>query len=72
MKQTIDFEYTDICIEDSRLFVYNQTRFMMINNNGTVKYDGELGGSVLKVLSTDQYAGLLVVYEDKMERIRLR
>ena len=72
MTKTIDFEYTDICVEDSRLLVYNQTRFMMINNNGTVKYDGELGGSVIKVISADQYAGLLVVYEDKMERIRLR
>ena len=68
----IDFEYTDIVVEDNRLLAYNQNRFEVVGYNGTVRFNGELGGSILRIIPIDAYSRFLVVYEDKMERIRLR
>ena len=67
-----DFEYTDVYVDEGRILVYNQTRFKMVGFNGVVKYDGELSGGILKVIPVDRYASFLVVYDDKMERVRLR
>ncbi len=72
LDHNIDFEYTDICLDEGRVLIYNQTRFRLVGFNGVVKYDGELSGSILKVIPADRYASFLVVYEDKMERIKLR
>ncbi len=72
MTSSIDFEYTDICVEDGRLLVYNQNRLEVISYNGTVKYNGEMGGSIRRIIPIDKYARFLVVYDDRLEKIRLR
>ena len=69
---SIDFEYTDIVVEDARILVYNQNRLQIISMNGNIAYNGELGGSIRRIIPVDNYARFLVVYEDKLERIRLR
>lgn len=72
LTSSIDFEYTDICVEDGRLLVYNQNRLEVISYNGTVKYNGEMGGSIRRIIPIDKYARFLVVYDDRLEKIRLR
>ncbi|MCR5282216.1 MAG: DUF5711 family protein [Lachnospiraceae bacterium] len=68
----IDFDYNDVIVEDNRLIAYNQTDMTIVGYNGVVKYNGELSGGVRQIIPMDAYSKFLFVYEDKLEKIRLR
>ncbi len=72
MKTAVDFEYTDVIVEDNRLIAYNQNRMLIAGYNGVVKYNDELSGGVQEILPLDKYSRFLFVYPDKMEKVRLR
>ena len=72
MTETIDFEYTDLIVENDRILVYNQNQLVIYGLNGVKKYEGELGGTIQAVVPTASDAKLLVVLEDSIQLIKLR
>ena len=72
MTETIDFEYTDLIVENDRILVYNQNQLVIYGLNGVKKYEGELGGTIRAIVPTSSDTKLLVVLEDSIQLIKLR
>lgn len=72
MSETIDFEYTDLIVENDRILVYNQNQLVIYGLNGVKKYEGELGGTIQAIVPTSSNTKLLVVLEDSIQLIKLR
>lgn len=72
MTETINFEYTDLIVENDRILVYNQNQLVIYGLNGVKKYEGELGGTIRAIVPTSSDTKLLVVLEDSIQLIKLR
>ena len=72
MTETIDFEYTDLIVENDRILVYNQNQLVIYGLNGVKKYEGKLGGTIRAIVPTSSDTKLLVVLEDSIQLIKLR
>lgn len=72
LSETIDFEYTDLIVENDRILVYNQNQLVIYGLNGVKKYEGELGGTIQAIVPTSSNTKLLVVLEDSIQLIKLR
>lgn len=72
LSETIDFEYTDLIVENDRILVYNQNQLVIYGLNGVKKYEGELGGTIQAIVPTSSGTKLLVVLEDSIQLIKLR
>ena len=72
MSETIDFEYTDLIVENDRILVYNQNQLVIYGLNGVKKYEGGLGGTIQAIVPTSSNTKLLVVLEDSIQLVKLR
>lgn len=69
---TMDFEYTNIVLDQKKVIIYNEARVVVLGMNGVVKYDGELGGSLQALIPTESQSRLIGVFSDEIRLIKLR
>lgn len=72
ISHTVDFEYTDILLENKSVIIYNEARILILGLNGVVKYDGDLGGNIQSLIPTDSQSKLLAVFPDGIKLIKFR
>ena len=68
----MDFEYTNIVLDQKKVIIYNEARVVVLGMNGVVKYDGELGGSLQALIPTESQSRLIGVFSDEIRLIKLR
>jgi len=72
LEHEIDFEYTDIILDEKRAVIYNETKVLVLGMNGVEKYKGELGGNIQVLIPTEMSDKLLAVFSDGIKLIKLR
>lgn len=72
LEHSIDFEYTDIILDDKKAIIYNEEKVLVLGINGVEKYKGELGGNIQVLIPTDANNKLLAVFSDGIKLIKLR
>jgi hypothetical protein len=68
----IDFEYTDIILDEKKAVIYSEDRAVVFGLNGVVKYDDTLGGNIQSLIPTESQSKLLAVSSDGIRLIKLR
>lgn len=72
LEHKIDFEFTDIILDQKRAVIYNETKVFVLGMNGVEKYKGELGGNIQVLIPTETNDKLLAVFSDGIRLIKLR
>lgn len=72
LEHKIDFEFTDIILDEKRAVIYNETKVFVLGMNGVEKYKGELGGNIQVLIPTETNDKLLAVFSDGIRLIKLR
>lgn len=68
----IDFEFTDIILDEKQAIIYNEAKVFVLGINGVEKYKGELGGNIQVLIPTETNGKMLAVFSDGMKLIKLR
>lgn len=72
LEHKIDFEFTDIILDEKRAVIYNETKVFVLGINGVEKYKGELGGNIQVLIPTEASDKMLAVFSDGIKLIKLR
>ncbi len=68
----IDFEFSDIILDDKKAIIYNETKVLVLGLNGVEKYKGDLGGNIQFLIPADSGDKLLAVFPDGIKLMKLR
>ena len=72
LKHTIDFEFSDIILDEKKVVIYNEKKILVLGLNGVEKYKGELGGNIQVLIPTGTNDKILAVFSDGIKLIKLR
>ncbi len=72
LQHKIDFEFTDIILDENRAVIYNETKVFVLGMNGVEKYKGEIGGNIQVLIPAESNDKLLAVFSDGIRLIKLR
>jgi len=72
LSQSFDIEYNDICISGDRVIIYNEGEVAIINMNGLLKYNGDLGGSIRAIVPTSSEAKYMIIRDDIIEVVKMK
>lgn len=67
----IGFEYENIIFQGDNCIIYADSNVLILRGNGRVKFNGDLGGSISALLTTDSKTKFIVVRGDKIETVKL-
>lgn len=67
-----DIEYQNIIIEKDAIVIYSDSKLLLLNKRGLVKYEGDLGGDFIAIIPTESMTKYLVIRKDKIEMVRLQ
>lgn len=70
--QTIDFDYDKIYAADDEIIVTGGTRCMIFRQNGSVKFDGDLGKKIISMVPDGKNLEYVVVYANSTDVIKLK
>lgn len=66
-----DFDYQNILIHKDCFIIYNESNVLILNRKGMIKYEGDLGGSIVSVIPTESLTKFLVVRGNKIEMVKI-
>lgn len=69
--KVFDLDYQNILIHKDYFIVYGESRVLIMNKKGMIKYEGDLGGNLVTVIPTESMTKFLVVRGDKIEMVKL-
>lgn len=72
LEHIVDFEFSDVIIDEKKLVIYNETKVLVLGRNGVEKYNSDLGGNIQVLIPADADAELLAVFSDSIRLIKLR
>lgn len=72
LKHKIDFEFSDIILDDKKAVIYNEAKVLVLGLNGVEKYNSDLGGNIQALIPTDSATEFLAVFSDGIRLMKLR
>ncbi len=72
LEHKIDFEFTDIVLDEKKVVIYNETKVLVLGINGVEKYKGDLGGNIQVLIPTESNDKMLAVFSDEIKLMKLR
>ncbi len=71
LEKGFDIEYTDIQSQNGVITIYNSDEVLVVTLDGRERYEGSLGGSIRKMVSTSTKYKYLVLFENTFKVIEL-
>ncbi|MBE5882534.1 MAG: hypothetical protein E7289_09585 [Lachnospiraceae bacterium] len=72
LKHKVDFEFSDIILDDKKAIIYNEAKVLVLGLNGVEKYNSDLGGNIQALIPTDSSTEILAVFPDGIRLMKLR